>query len=250
VTRAHALEQFQKLALFVIGKIPDGNFVGLTHFFIELAKHFEAAGCDVAEHLSTIGRGALAASEFGLLELIEEAGDAGRRVNHAIANDERRQSFFTCAAQNAQHIVLLHCDTSARDNLCEMSLDQRGRAEDANGNFGFDRMKGTTLRDLNLETAAIRFADQVLVVVHLFSVMCCLGDVGDSRRLPAGTRDALALGYWIRRARKARPKPTRLPIAELLGRFGEQPERKPESLSLALTMKTLCAPTTLIATTW
>ena len=42
----------------------------------------------------------------------------GRRVDHAVANDERRQPFGAGAAQDAQHVVLLHGDARRGATTC------------------------------------------------------------------------------------------------------------------------------------
>src|SRR5262249_669916 len=87
------------------------------------------------------------------LELIEEPRDAWRLVNHAVANDERGQPFRAGATQNAEDVVLLNRDTALRDDLREVTLDERRRAKNADGNFGAHRVKGALLRDFLLYSA-------------------------------------------------------------------------------------------------
>ena len=154
---AHALQEFDERALLVFGEVSDGEIIGLPHLFFELGQHLEPAWRDVAEHLTAVGRRPIAPSKPGLLEFVEQARDARSRVDHPVANDERRQPFVAGAAQNSQNVVLLHGDAGPGDDLREMALDQRGRSEDAHRDFCFYGMEGPALDDLRLDPAVIVF---------------------------------------------------------------------------------------------
>ena len=150
--RPDAFEELDQRALLVVAERAHGDVVRVFHRDVERVEHGEAAVGDVAEHLAAIGRRALAAREAGRLELVEETRDARRLVDHAVANDERRQSGRARAAQDPQHVVLLHGDAALRDDLREVPLDERRRSENADGDFGLDRMEGASLRDLFLDS--------------------------------------------------------------------------------------------------
>jgi len=128
VHRAHAFEKLDQLALLRVVERTYREIVGATHLFVELLEHVEALPRDVAEDLTPIGRCALAASEPGLLELVEQACDAGRRVDHAVANDQGGETFFSGAAQDSKDVVLLDRHASAGDDLREIALDEGGGA--------------------------------------------------------------------------------------------------------------------------
>jgi len=152
---ADALEKLEQLPLLGFSKVADRAFIRLPHFLIESAEYIAALLRDVAEDLAAIGRAAFASSEPGFLELVEQARDPGSLVNHAIANDQRGQPFVARTAEDAQHVVLLHRHPGTRHDLREMTFEQRGRSENANGDFGLDRVKGTSLYDLGLQSAPV-----------------------------------------------------------------------------------------------
>ena len=74
-------------------------------------------------------------------------------MDHSVANDQRRQPLGAGAPQDAEHVVLLDGDAGARHHLSEMPLDDRGRSQDADRDFGFDGVKGPPLRDLLPQSA-------------------------------------------------------------------------------------------------
>jgi len=148
-------QQLDQRSLLVLGEARDDDVVGAAHGLVELLEDGKPAIGNEAEHLAAVGRGALAPRQAGLLELIEQPGDAGRFVDHAVADDERRQSVVAGAAQDAQHVVLLRGDAAARDDLCEVPLDDRRRSENAHSHFGARRVKRPTLCDLRLETTPV-----------------------------------------------------------------------------------------------
>jgi hypothetical protein len=78
-------------------------------------------------------------------------------VDHAIANHQRRQTFRAGASKDAQHVVLLYGDAGPGDDLREVSLDERGRSEDAHRDFGFYRMERPALDDFRLQPAVVVF---------------------------------------------------------------------------------------------
>jgi hypothetical protein len=55
LTRAHALEEFEKLPLLAVRQISRRGLVRHAHVDIELTKHLETTLGDVAEDLSPIG---------------------------------------------------------------------------------------------------------------------------------------------------------------------------------------------------
>jgi hypothetical protein len=157
VSGAYALQQPDELALLVLGEAADGVVVGVSHLLLEIGKHLEAALSDVAENLTTVGRRAIASRQTRLFELVEQARNPGRRVDHPIANDERRQPFAAGAAKNAQHVVLLHRDAGSGDYLGEVPFDERRSSQNAHRDLGFHRMERSTLDDLRLKPAIIVF---------------------------------------------------------------------------------------------
>jgi len=149
------LEKLEQLPLFRFGKVANRAFVRLPHFLVEPSQHIATLLSDVAEHLAPIGRAAFASSEPGFLQLVEQPCDPWRLVNHAIANDQCGQPFVAGTAEDAQYVVLLHRHPRTRHDLREMTFEQRSRSENADGDLGFDRVKGTALYDLGLQSAPV-----------------------------------------------------------------------------------------------
>jgi hypothetical protein len=157
LSSAHALEQSYQLPLLLFGEAADGVVVGVAHFLLEISENLEAALGDVAEDLAPVGRRSIASGEACLLQLVQQAGDSRRGVDHSVANHQRRQAFTAGAAKDAEYVVLLHGDAGSGDDLREVSFDERGGSENAHRDFGFHRMEGPALSDLRLQATVIVF---------------------------------------------------------------------------------------------
>ena len=153
--RADAFEKPQERSLLLVREVADGHFVGVAHLFVELGQDRQSLLGDVAEDLATVGRRPLAPSKAGFLELVEQSSDARCRVDHAVANHERRHALGAGAAKDAEHVVLLNGEPRPRDDLREVTLDQCRGSQNADGDLGLDRMKWPILRDLDLERDGI-----------------------------------------------------------------------------------------------
>src|SRR5689334_16173570 len=75
---------------------------------VEAREELASGSRDPAVDAATVLGGPLALHELLLLEPVEEARDAGRALDHALRDVERGEPGLPCAAQDAQHVVLLH----------------------------------------------------------------------------------------------------------------------------------------------
>lgn len=146
------------MVLLGVRQVSYRHVVSAAHLLIELFEDRETAVRDVAEDLAAVGRAALAPGEAGFLELVEQTCDAGCRVDHAVPNDERGEAFLAGTAQNAQDIVLLNRHPGPSHDLGKVALDQRGRPENAHGDFGLHGVKWPPLYELRLQPARASFA--------------------------------------------------------------------------------------------
>ena len=152
---ARGLEKLEELTLLLIREIAHGDIVGLLHRLVDALERGEALLRDVAEHLASVRRRPLSSRQTCPFELVEQARDARRLVDHAVADDESWKPFLARTTEDPQDVVLLRRHSRARDDLRKMALDERRRSQNADRNFRLHGMKRPTLSNLRLETARL-----------------------------------------------------------------------------------------------
>src|SRR5215217_6761523 len=119
VRRAHRVEQAHQRLHLVLGERPDGGRVARVHERVQFVEQPLAAGSGVADHLAPVGERALAAHEPRFLQLVEQPGDRGPLLQHALANGERGNAPRPRAADDAEGVVLRKAQPERLDDALE-----------------------------------------------------------------------------------------------------------------------------------
>src|SRR5581483_3811911 len=98
---------------FVDGlKCRDG---GGADWLVEAREHRAARGGDAAVDAAFVGVAALPADELLLFQALEQAGDAGRLLDHALGDLQNGKAALPRAAQDAEDVELLGRDSLGLD---------------------------------------------------------------------------------------------------------------------------------------
>src|ERR1700722_14589129 len=107
---AHGVEQPDERGAIFLPQSLQALFERVVAEGVDFLQHRRALRRNPAEMLAAILRTALPPDELLRLEAIEQPRDAGRRLDHAIRDLERRQPVVARAAQNPEDVELLQRD--------------------------------------------------------------------------------------------------------------------------------------------
>ena len=115
---------------------------------IERREQAQAAGRDGDPDAPPVLRTALAADEGLALQTVEQAGDAGGLLDHAVGDVEGGQALAPRPAQDAQHVVLLEGEAVGLHDLGQVAAQPVGGEEQAHHSLVAARAERPPLLDL------------------------------------------------------------------------------------------------------
>jgi len=105
---ADPIEEIDQLAHFAVVKAAQDLLIERLYRRIEASKEIQSGLGDAYEHLSAVLHAAFALHETLGQQPVDHERDARSLLHHPISDGQRGQALGPGAAQDAQHIVLLH----------------------------------------------------------------------------------------------------------------------------------------------
>ena len=118
---------------------------------IQLFEQRESFRGNPAEMLASIVGAALPPDQLLCFQAIEQAGDAGRLLDHPHGHFQRGKPLVPGAAQNAEDVELLQGDAVRLDQCGRLAADQVRGPQQAEHRLVAGRLKGPALPNLTLQ---------------------------------------------------------------------------------------------------
>src|SRR6476661_4620407 len=140
-------------------------FVCGVHERVERVEQLPTSVGDEAEDLPAIRHAPLSPDEGRLLELVEQSRDRGALLDHALADRQRRNPAGSCAADDAERVVLSQTQAIRLHDSGQRAAHDRRGAEQGDRRLLRGRLERLGLPDLAQDSAGPA-ATRMLVAGH------------------------------------------------------------------------------------